>query len=201
MQYAMSKTYRFRRWGTTTFGMIVRLINMRYLVILYSDLWNDPKPAIIHVRIPPCRFGYKVYGSIYVRQQTKNSAGCTWRVKQKQYHNGLIIIHSFDRPQYTNRVFAKVRFKKCACLPHKKLNCLPTRILWVCARGKENPAGDASETEKGNRDVRDYNIRTAAAAAVIYDASTRCTYSCLEPLVPDAAYLVYQAGSTCSRAR
>ena len=26
-------------------------------------------------------------------------------------------------------VFAKVRFLKCACLPHKKLNCLPTRIL------------------------------------------------------------------------
>ena len=34
-----------------------------------------------------------------------------------------------------------------------------------------------------------------------YDTSTRCTYSSLEPLVPGAAYLVYQAGSTCSRAR
>ena len=45
----------------------------------------------------------------------------------------------------------------------------------------------------------DYNIRTAAA--VLYDTSTRCTYSSLEPLVPGAAYLVYQAGSTCARAR
>ena len=34
-----------------------------------------------------------------------------------------------------------------------------------------------------------------------YDTSTRCTYCSLEPLVPGAAYLVYQAGSTCSRAR
>ena len=36
-------------------------------------------------------------------------------------------------------------------------------------------------------------MRTAAAA-VLYDTSTRCTYSSLEPLVPGAAYLVYQAG-------
>ena len=42
--------------------------------------------------------------------------------------------------------------------------------------------------------MRDYNIRTAAA--VLYDTSTRCTYSSPEPLVPGAAYLVYQAGST-----
>ena len=56
------------------------------------------------------------------------------------------------------------------------------------------------EIEKGNGDVRDYNIR-AAAGAVLYDTSTRCTYSSLEQLVPGAAYLVYQAGSTCSRAR
>ena len=34
-----------------------------------------------------------------------------------------------------------------------------------------------------------------------YDTSTRCTFSSLEPHVPGAAYLVYQAGSTCSRAR
>ena len=34
--------------------------------------------------------------------------------------------------------------------------------------------------------MRDYNIRTAAAAAVLYDTSTRCTYSSLEPLVPGA---------------
>ena len=39
--------------------------------------------------------------------------------------------------------------------------------------------------------MRDYNIRTAAAA-VLYDTSTRCTYSSLAPLVPGAAYLVYQ---------
>ena len=57
----------------------------------------------------------------------------------------------------------------------------------------------SSEIEKGNGDVRDYNMRTAAA--VLYDTSTRCTYSSLEPHVPGAAYLVYQAGSTCSRAR
>ena len=37
--------------------------------------------------------------------------------------------------------------------------------------------------------MRDYIIRTAAAV-VLYDTSTRCTYSGLEPLVPGAAYLV-----------
>ena len=37
--------------------------------------------------------------------------------------------------------------------------------------------------------MRDYNIRTAAAV-VLYDTSTRCTYSSLEPLVPGATYLV-----------
>ena len=37
--------------------------------------------------------------------------------------------------------------------------------------------------------MRDYNIRTAAAV-VLYDTSTRCTYSSLEHLVPGAAYLV-----------
>ena len=46
-----------------------------------------------------------------------------------------------------------------------------------------------SKFEKGNGDVRDYNIRTAAAV-VLYDTSTRCTYSSLEPLVPGDAYLV-----------
>ena len=34
--------------------------------------------------------------------------------------------------------------------------------------------------------MRDHNIRTAAV--VIYDTSTRCTYSSLEPLVPGEAY-------------
>ena len=51
---------------------------------------------------------------------------------------------------------------------------------------KQNPAGDAFEIEKGNGDVRDYNIRTAAAV-VLYDTSTRCMYSSLEHLVPGAA--------------
>ena len=36
--------------------------------------------------------------------------------------------------------------------------------------------------------MRDYNTRTAAV--VLYDTSTRCTYSSLEPLVPGPAYLV-----------
>ena len=36
--------------------------------------------------------------------------------------------------------------------------------------------------------MRDYNVRKAAAA-VLYDTSTRCTYSSLEPLVPGAAYI------------
>ena len=39
--------------------------------------------------------------------------------------------------------------------------------------------------------MRDYNIRTAAAAVVLYDTSTCCTYSSLEPLVPGAAYTWY----------
>ena len=46
---------------------------------------------------------------------------------------------------------------------------------------KLNPACDAFKIEKGNGDVRDYNIRTAAAV-VLYDTSTRGTYSSLEPL-------------------
>ena len=71
-------------------------------------------------------------------------------------------------------------------------NCLPTKFL-VClrySRGKQNPAGDAFEIEKGKRDVRDYNLRTAAAVVVLYDTSARYTYSSLEPLVPGVAYLV-----------
>ena len=65
----------------------------------------------------------------------------------------------------------------------------PTSFWCVCARGKQNPACDAFEIEKGNGDVRDCNIRTAAA--VVSDTSTRCTYSSLEPLVPGAVYLVH----------
>ena len=50
---------------------------------------------------------------------------------------------------------------------------------------------------------RDVSIRNSLRSNYTskYDTSTRCTYSSLEPLVPGAAYLVYQAGSTCSRAR
>ena len=73
----------------------------------------------------------------------------------------------------------------------KKKIAFPPSFWCVCARSKQNPAGDAFEIEEGNGDVRDCNIRTAAAAAVVlYDTSTRCTYSSLEPLVPGAAYLV-----------
>ena len=44
------------------------------------------------------------------------------------------------------RVFAKMRFYKITCLPLKKVNCLPTKFLvCFCARGKQNPAGDAFE--------------------------------------------------------
>ena len=63
--------------------------------------------------------------------------------------------------------------------------------MFALRRAKQNPSGDAFEVEKGNGDVRDYNIPTAAAVTVVlYDTSTRCTYSSLEPLVPGAAYLV-----------
>ena len=74
-------------------------------------------------------------------------------------------------------------------LPSAKIvNCRPS--FWcVGARGKQNLEGDAFEYGKGNGDVRDCNIRTAAAV-VLYDTSTPCTYSSLEPLVPGAAYLV-----------
>ena len=72
--------------------------------------------------------------------------------------------------------------------PKKKV-AFPPSFWCVCARGKQNPAGDVFEIEKGNGDVRYYNMRTAAAV-VLYDTSTRCTYSSLEPLVPGAAYLV-----------
>ena len=81
-----------------------------------------------------------------------------------------------------------------------KKSKLPSRqVFGVCARGKQNPAGDddAFEIEKRNGDVRDYNIRTAAAV-VSYDTSTRCTYSSLEPLVPRAAYLVPGTVHACT---
>ena len=64
----------------------------------------------------------------------------------------------------------------------------PISFWCVCARGKQNPAGNAFGLAKGNRDVLENNIR--AAAVVLSDSSTRCTYSSLEPLVPGAAYLV-----------
>ena len=67
----------------------------------------------------------------------------------------------------------------------------PSSFWCVCARGKQNPAGDVFEIEKGNGDVRDYNCSIRPAAAVVlYDTSTRFMYSSLEPLVPGAAYLV-----------
>ena len=76
-------------------------------------------------------------------------------------------------------------------MPSAKKSELPShKVFWcVCARGEQNAAGDAFEIEKGNGDVRDYNIRTAAAV-VLYDTSTRYTYASLEPLVPGAAYFL-----------
>ena len=61
-------------------------------------------------------------------------------------------------------MFAKICFENLTCLPLKKI-AFPQSFWCVCARGKQNPAGDAFEIEKGNGDVRDYNtgIRTAAA--------------------------------------
>ena len=42
---------------------------------------------------------------------------------------------------------------------------------------------------------RDVSIRNYDVASLeLYDTSTRCTYSSLEPLVPGAAYLVYVSG-------
>ena len=79
--------------------------------------------------------------------------------------------------------------KKLLAFREKKQIALPPSFWCVYDRGKQNPAGDAFEIEKGNGDVRDYNRRTAAAV-VLYDTSTRCMYSSLAPLVPGAAYLV-----------
>ena len=47
----------------------------------------------------------------------------------------------------------------------------------------------------------EYSLYVLQSRASRSRCSTRCTYSSLEPLVPGAAYLAYQAGSTCSRAR
>ena len=60
---------------------------------------------------------------------------------------------------------------------------------------EKNPAGDAFEIEKGNGDVRDYNIRTAAAVVSLYDTSTRCTHSSVKPLVPGAAHTWHVPGA------
>ena len=51
-------------------------------------------------------------------------------------------------------------------LPSAKKIVSPPSFWCVCARGKQNPAGDAFEMEKGNDYVRDYNIRTAAAVVL-----------------------------------
>ena len=61
--------------------------------------------------------------------------------------------------------------KKLLAFREKKQIALPPSFWCVYDRGKQNPAGDAFEIEKGNGDVRDYNRRTAAAV-VLYDTST-----------------------------
>ena len=70
-------------------------------------------------------------------------------------------------------VFAKIRFYKFTCLPQKKFpshltlyftpfrrrirkktkKSFPPSFWCVCARGKQNPAGDAFETDKGNMGI------------------------------------------------
>ena len=56
----------------------------------------------------------------------------------------------------------KCVLKNVVAFRSKKQIAFPPSFWCVSARGKRNPAGDASEIEKGNGDVRDYNIRTAA---------------------------------------
>ena len=86
--------------------------------------------------------------------------------------------------------FAKVRFYVYLSSAKDKF-AFPPRFWCVWARGKQNPAGDGFKVDKrdGDGDVRDYTICTAAAV-VLYDTSTRCTYSSLEPLIPGEAHLV-----------
>ena len=63
---------------------------------------------------------------------------------------------------------------------------------------KQNPAGDASGTEKGNGDVRDSNRTrsyTCSSSIIVHVLVVRT--SSLEPLdIPGAAYLVPRTG-TC----
>ena len=71
------------------------------MVLLYSDLWSGPQPAILVTCIPRGRFGYiMVPGMHYSRLWTPLHDG---RVKKKHVLRSMIymILHSFDRQQWT----------------------------------------------------------------------------------------------------
>ena len=70
--------------------------------------------------------------------------------------------------------------KSLLAFREKKQIAFPPSFWCVCDRGKQNPAGDAFELEKGNGDVRNYNTCTAAAVVLLYDTSTRCMYLVLQ---------------------
>ena len=82
----------------------------------------------------------------------------------------------------------------------KKYVAFPPGFWCVCARGKKILQATPSKLRR-EMGMCATTIYVRQQQQVLYDTSTRCTYSSLEPLVPGAAYLVYQAGSTCSRAR
>ena len=87
--------------GDGDFRLIVRIINIWYLVWLHSDLWSGPQPAILVTCIPRGRFGYiMVPGMHYSRLWTPLHDG---RVKKKHVLRSMIymILHSFDRQQWT----------------------------------------------------------------------------------------------------
>ena len=76
------------------------------------------------------------------------------------------------------------------CLPSAKKSKLPSHQVFGVFALEINKIMQATPSKlRREMGMCATTLRTAAAV-VLYDTSTRCTYSSLEPLVPGAAYLV-----------
>ena len=71
-----------------------------------------------------------------------------------------------------------------------KVNCLPPSCWCACARGKQNPAGDASEIKRETGMCAIIIYEYTAAAVQYYTIRVLVERTRLEPLVPGQAYLV-----------
>ena len=74
-------------------------------------------------------------------------------------------------------------------LPSAKKSKLPSHQVFGVFALEVNKMQATPSKLRREMEMCTTSVRTAAAV-VLYDTSTRCTYSSLEPLVPGAAYLV-----------